>query len=171
MSGLGRSWYAHGGKGTEFSYKHNPDLVCDHIKFLETAQIYYIDEENRFFSHAGPHPSWRNEEFKYTPESEFYWNREFWHQAYSGKHPGKEWNEVYIGHSPTIRHPSNKEDCTKPLNRANVWNMDTGACFNGKVSMMDIETKELFQSEIVRKLYPDECGRMPVTYNQQAELK
>ena len=167
MSGVGRSWYAHGGLGTEYSYKQNPELIVDHLKFLNRAKIYYIDEENRFFSHAGPHPYFTIEE---TKPSEFFWNREFWHQAWSGKHPGKKWKEVYIGHTPTTFTNSNKDDNTKPLNRYNVWNMDTGACFNGKISMMNIDTKELFQSEKVRKLYPDECGRMSVTYNQQPDI-
>jgi len=166
LSGLGRSWYAHGGAGTEASYKANPELIGDHLKFLAKAHIYYIDEENRFYSHAGPHPSWDGPEFKFTPKEEFYWNREFWYQAWTGKKPGRDWKEVYIGHTPTIGTTSNKDDVTKPLNRANVWNMDTGACFTGKISLMNVDTKELFQSEVVRKLYPDECGRMSTSYNQ-----
>jgi len=163
MSGMGRAWYVHGGKGTEASYKARPDLICSHIKFLDAAHIYYIDVENRFFSHAGPSPHCGLAE---TPDAEFYWNRDFWQQTYSGQNPGREWEEVYIGHSPTLNHPSNKEDCTKPINRYNVWNMDTGACFHGKLSMMNIYTKELFQSDPVRELYPDEYGRSSRTFNQ-----
>ena len=41
----------------------------------------------------------------------------------------------------------------------NVWNVDTGAAFKGKLSAMDLETKEMFQSETVYTLYPNELGR------------
>lgn len=38
--------------------------------------------------------------------------------------------------------------------------MDTGACFIGKLSMMNIDTYELFQSELkVMQYYPNEKGR------------
>jgi len=46
-----------------------------------------------------------------------------------------------------------------PCIAANVWNMDTGAAFTGRISMMDIETKKVTQSDIVQKLYPGESGR------------
>lgn len=164
MTGLGQSWYSHGGEGTEYSYSNNKHLIADHLKFLNKALIYHIDEENRLFSHAGPNPYMI---FEKTPEEEFYWNREFWYLAWSGKNPGKNWTEVYLGHTPTLNFPSNKEDCTRPMKRMNVWNMDNGACFNGKLSMMDINTKELFQSDVVRELYPDEKGRMRQSFNNE----
>jgi serine/threonine protein phosphatase 1 len=45
------------------------------------------------------------------------------------------------------------------MNAANVWNVDTGAAFTGKLSALDIDTKEIFQSDILRDLYLDELGR------------
>jgi len=47
----------------------------------------------------------------------------------------------------------------KPTNFANVWNVDTGAAFRGKLSMLDVDSKEIWQSEAVFKLYPNEFGR------------
>ena len=35
----------------------------------------------------------------------------------------------------------------------------TGAAFIGKLSATDIETKEIFQSDILKDLYPNEMGR------------
>jgi serine/threonine protein phosphatase 1 len=163
MSGVGRTWYAHGGMATEASYEAHPELIADHIKFLDSALDYYVDSENRLFAHAGPDPYC--EILEETNPEQFYWNRDFWWKAWSGKHPGRNWKEVYIGHTPTIGMTSNKEDLKKPVKRKNVWNVDTGACFTGRLSMMNIDTKELFQSEEVRKLYPDEPGRNHVTYN------
>jgi serine/threonine protein phosphatase 1 len=40
-----------------------------------------------------------------------------------------------------------------------VWNVDTGAAFKGPVSIMDVKTKQVWQSDPVWKLYPNEEGR------------
>jgi serine/threonine protein phosphatase 1 len=45
------------------------------------------------------------------------------------------------------------------MNAQNIWNIDTGAAFYGKLSCMDINTKEVFQSDPVQTFYPDEKGR------------
>jgi serine/threonine protein phosphatase 1 len=37
--------------------------------------------------------------------------------------------------------------------------VDTGAAFKGKISMLEVDSKEIWQSEPVFKLYPDEKGR------------
>ncbi|MEO8236216.1 MAG: serine/threonine protein phosphatase, partial [Flavobacterium sp.] len=38
-------------------------------------------------------------------------------------------------------------------------NVDTGAAFNGPLTIMDIDTKEFWQSEKLPDLYPNEKGR------------
>jgi serine/threonine protein phosphatase 1 len=63
-------------------------------------------------------------------------------------------NEIYIGHSPVTRIGK-----TIPVNYANVWNIDTGAAFKGAVSIIDVNTKDVWQSDPVMSLYPDEPGR------------
>jgi serine/threonine protein phosphatase 1 len=45
------------------------------------------------------------------------------------------------------------------MHASNVWNIDTGAGFWGKLSALDIDTKEFWQSEPVKDLYPGEKGR------------
>jgi serine/threonine protein phosphatase 1 len=40
-----------------------------------------------------------------------------------------------------------------------VWFMDTGAGWSGKLSMMNIDTKEIFMSDPVPELYPGVKGR------------
>ena len=45
------------------------------------------------------------------------------------------------------------------MNAINVWNVDTGAAFTGKLSAIDIKTKTIFQSDILKDLYPNELGR------------
>jgi serine/threonine protein phosphatase 1 len=65
------------------------------------------------------------------------------------------YKEIYIGHSPTIR----EFEDGMPVNIGNVWNMDTGGTYSGRLSLMNIDTKEITQSEFLYKLYPDEMGR------------
>lgn len=64
------------------------------------------------------------------------------------------YNEIYIGHTPVSR--INK---TIPVQMVNVWNVDTGAAFKGPLTIMDVDTKEFWQSEPLPHLYPTEKGR------------
>ena len=66
----------------------------------------------------------------------------------------KLYNEIFIGHTPL-----SKTGLVVPENAANVWNLDTGAAFKGALTIMDIDTKEFWQSDPVHKLYPTETGR------------
>jgi serine/threonine protein phosphatase 1 len=52
------------------------------------------------------------------------------------------------------------------MNAINIWNVDTGAAFYGKLSAIDIDTKQIFQSEKFMKLYPDEKGRNERSLNE-----
>jgi hypothetical protein len=40
--------------------------------------------------------------------------------------------------------------------------MDTGAGWTGKLTIMDVQTKEYWQSELVQLLYPDAVPRRTV---------
>jgi serine/threonine protein phosphatase 1 len=62
--------------------------------------------------------------------------------------------EIYIGHTPTTNF-----GFTVPMNAANVWNIDTGAAFKGRISGMNIDTKVVVQSDNLPELYPKEKGR------------
>lgn len=44
--------------------------------------------------------------------------------------------------------------------------MDTASAFDGCVSMMNVETKEVFQSDLCYKQYPNEKGRNQKSYNE-----
>ena len=164
--GDGASWFRHGGKATVDAYERRPELLESHLEFLKAGVNYYIDEENRLFLHAGFNVDFPiDKQPLYYDQLNYYWDRSFWARMYAGRNDGKAYKEVYIGHTPTIGVPKTlKEDTSKPVNRRNVWNMDTGACFTGKLSMMNIDTKELFQSDEVRMLYPNEFGRNNSVY-------
>jgi serine/threonine protein phosphatase 1 len=66
----------------------------------------------------------------------------------------KLYKEIYIGHTPTTNY-----NVIVPMQGCNVWNIDTGAAFKGAISVMDVDTKQFWQSEPVIKLYPNEMGR------------
>jgi serine/threonine protein phosphatase 1 len=59
-----------------------------------------------------------------------------------------------IGHTPVTR-IGETETCKK----ACIWNIDTGAAFKGPLSILDVDTKECWQSEPLVTLYFDEKGR------------
>ena len=75
----------------------------------------------------------------------------------------KDWNypkrlalfeEIFIGHTPVTR-----INRTTPTRCANVWNIDTGAAFKGPLSIIEVGSKEVWQSAPLPSLYPNENGR------------
>jgi serine/threonine protein phosphatase 1 len=157
-------WLKHGGMETIDSYKSlGEERKAEHLDFYQNMQNYFVDDKNRLFIHAGFSSM-------HGPASEFYmsnytWDRTLWEMALtmdnriqkdSVLYPNrlKLYHEIYIGHTPTINY---KVDV--PMNGCNVWNIDTGAAFTGKLSIMNIDTKQFFQSDIIKELYPNEVGR------------
>ncbi len=159
-----KEWLKHGGTATSASYsKLDEDTKNKHLDFYEELESYHLDSENRLFLHAG-FTNLKGIEFEFF-EKNFYWDRTLWELALATDNRLKEndilfpkrlslYKEVYIGHTPLTR--INK---TYPLCASNVWNIDTGAAFKGPLSVMDINTKEVWQSEPVYTFYPDEKGR------------
>jgi serine/threonine protein phosphatase 1 len=62
--------------------------------------------------------------------------------------------EIFIGHTSTLLWKK-----TEPIHAANIWNLDTGAGSHGKLTIMDVETKQYYQSDLASLLYPNEKGR------------
>ena len=157
-------WFKHGGKATVEAYA-NIDKVKkkEHIAFLKELKNYYLDSENRLFIHAG-FTNLHGVEYEYFPKL-FYWDRTLWEMALAMDETlGKEdllypnrlkiYTEIYIGHTPTTRIGQ-----TVPVNKACIWNVDTGAAFKGSLTILDINTKEYWQSDALPSLYPNETGR------------
>lgn len=157
-------WYKHGGESTVLAYIDvKSDKKQSHIEFLKSLQNYYLDDRNRLFIHAG-FTNLNGIDFEYFPKS-FYWDRTLWETALALDTKIKTtdlfypkrlllYDEIYIGHTPVTR--INK---TTPVQKANIWNLDTGAAFKGPLTIMDIDTKEYWQSEPLPNLYPNEKGR------------
>ncbi len=157
-------WHHHGGEATILDYERlNASHKKIHISFLESLQDYHLDAQNRLFVHAG-FTNMNGVAYEYFPKA-FYWDRTLWETALSlnpnipltDPHYPKRltlYPEVYIGHTPVTRIQQ-----TVPINRACVWNIDTGAAFKGPLTIMDIDTKEFWQSDPLNELYPFERGR------------
>jgi serine/threonine protein phosphatase 1 len=157
-------WYKHGGESTVLAYVDvKSDKKQSHIEFLKSLQNYYLDDRNRLFIHAG-FTNLNGIDFEYFPKS-FYWDRTLWETALALDKNMKTsdlsypkrlllYDEIYIGHTPVTR-----INQTIPVQKANVWNLDTGAAFKGPLTIMDIDTKEFWQSEPLSHLYPNEKGR------------
>ena len=157
-------WYNHGGEATVLAYaKVNEALKKVHIEFLKALKPYFLDTKNRLFIHAG-FTNMNGVAYEYYPRF-FSWDRTLWETALSldenldiesEYYPRRLtlYNEIYIGHTPTTRIGS-----TIPVKKACVYNVDTGAAFKGPLTVMDVDSKEFWQSEPLNELYFNEKGR------------
>ena len=158
------TWLASGGRSSLDSYAKLSEVEKrKHITFLEALENFYIDTDNRLYVHAG----FTN---IHGPQHEFYprmvyWDRTLWETACSVNPELNEdhllypkrlalFKEIFIGHTPVTRIGN-----SQPTNFANVWNVDTGAAFKGALSIMEVKSKQIWQSDPVWKLYPEENGR------------
>lgn len=157
-------WRFHGGEVTVQAYQNIPLRTIEkHISFLEKLNEYHIDDKNRLFVHAG-FTHLKGVAFEYF-RGMLWWDRTLWETAMavdgtlsadSIRYPQrlKLYKEIYVGHTPVIRFGA-----SAPMNFANVWNVDTGAAFTGKLSILNVDTKEYWQSDSLPDLYPAEKGR------------
>ena len=141
-------WLMQGGYASYESYASHPHLREKHLAFLKTTGFYFIDEDNRIFVHGGILPGVPVDA---TEVEYLMWDRELWMNRSYDRIP--EYTEVYVGHTSIWSVSSS------PCNHGNVWFMDTGAGWGGKLSIMDVATKEIWQSDRVADLYPEEQGR------------
>jgi serine/threonine protein phosphatase 1 len=159
-----QDWFDHGGESSILAYE-NVDFETKqkHIQFLKNLKNYHHDDQNRLFVHAG-FTNLNGINFEYFPKL-FYWDRTLWEMALAlDESLSKEshlypkrfllYDEIYIGHTPVTR-----IGATIPIKKACVWNVDTGAAFKGFLTIMDVNTKEFWQSEPLNELYFNEKGR------------
>lgn len=148
---MSEKWYYHGGNATEKAYaKVDLQEKKTHIDFFKHLKNYFLDDKNRLFVHAG-FTNLRGVENEYFSEM-FYWDRTLWELAI-GLDPKASkdemffpkrlniYEEIYIGHTPTTRY-----DSDQPMHAHGVWNVDTGAAFKGRITMMDVDSKQFWQA-------------------------
>lgn len=146
-------WLEQGGKATVDGYSQG--MPAAHQKLLASAYNYYIMDQ-MLFVHAGILPDM---ELEYQGPDVFLWDRTLCRLALQLKLENNEeqlgsFEEIYVGHTPTTRW-----GFSQPVQGCNVWLMDTGAAWNGRLSIMDVQSKEFHQSDPVWQLYPGIKGR------------
>ena len=161
---MNQKWLEHGGQSSLNAYRNfTEEDKSRHKKFFREMVNYYHDKEDRLFVHAG-FTNLHGPELEYH-ETAFYWDRTLWEMALSmddalepddHRYPRRlsHFKEIYIGHTPVTRIGE-----TTPVNKANIWNVDTGAAFMGPISAIDVDSKEVYQSDPVHTFYPEEQGR------------
>ena len=183
---VNKLWLEQGGRATYEAYTiYHPDLINKHEEqFFRKQVTYYIDDQNRGFVHGGFNS--RKGLGHETYRSDYYWDRDLWTIAMTQHRNEIKTNspklthstryrnhkEIYIGHTATTQwdvkphYPEYNDDnqaknggITVPMNRCNVWNLDTGGGWGGVLTIMDIDTKEYWQSDPVSELYPNVKGR------------
>lgn len=147
----------------------NPSDVPPSHKALFDSMIHvYVDDQKRVFVHGGfnPHAPVRGQYF-----GNYMWDRDLWKAAIEGKDIEfhDDIKEVFLGHTATTYFdPDTKEhwkykiilpdELTNdgPMNIDKIWNVDTGAGGNGRLTIMNVDTKEYWQSDKLKDLYEDE---------------
>jgi len=130
------------------------DVPETHKTFFKRQHHYYKDDKNNLFVHGGINLTIPlNETLPYI----MMWDRHLWRRAMSVKDTGmsliyvEDFNDIFIGHTATTFYGSDK-----PIKADKVWNVDTGAGGGGKLTIMDVDTNEYWQSDNVPDLYPDD---------------
>ncbi len=143
------SWLEQGGLATQQSYHFQ--MPEPHVSFLKNAKPYFT-EDNQLFVHAG---IWPGKQPEQCGLNILLWDRTLVTRALdlvNSRSDNKltSFSQVYIGHTPIG---------PRPLKGGEVWMMDTGAGWSGVLSMMNLDSGEVFASDPVPLLYPGVEGR------------
>lgn len=155
-------WLSIGGQETVDSYFDvDEETRLKHLEFLNAQVDYAVDSKGRAFVHGGFQSK---KGLGYDLETVYRWDRSLWDKAMM-RNKAPMYKEVYIGHTATnnwnikrsfreysdVNQPK-KGGIVVPMNRANVWNIDTGAGWGGRLTIMDIDTKKYWQSDNINDL-------------------
>lgn len=144
-------WLSQGGIATVTSIRSHKE---ESLRFLKSLKPYHV-RGSQLFIHGGIGCG------KLVEDEDVFdiiWNRDMIMQAHGCPDFGlpivEHYGEVFCGHTPTLsfgRHT--------PVNFSNVWGVDTGASYYGPLTMIDVDSKEFWQSDPVIDLYPGESAR------------
>ncbi len=134
-------WFANGGETTLDSYRAHTDTLDEHLAFL-TDLPRWVELDGYLFVHAGIRPGKTIEQ---QEPHDLLWIREDYILNYHGP------QDVVTGHTPVqylkrYELVDNIADATKPLIRNHKIFLDTGAAWNGPLTLMDLLSGEYWQS-------------------------
>jgi len=142
-------WLDQGGRNTKASY-NGENMLQTHIDFLKNAHL-WIEFEKKLFVHAGFN---LKKPMAEQDVQTLVWDRDLLGDAWKKYLRGEEdyqyaeFKEIYLGHTTTELYHS-----LKPLKLCNIWALDTGAGWSGKLTIMDVNTHEYWQSDLTPQLY------------------
>ena len=149
-------WVTQGGENTLKSFGYDPNsFPLDFFKQF----VGIMESEGQVFVHGGLDPNQRD--LSKQSLDVCLWDRSLVHAARL-KHAQKPdfkyggWKDIFVGHTTTEYF---EHDDYRPLHFCNIWMIDTGGGWSGKLTIMDIDTKQYWQSDIVADLYPGIKGR------------
>lgn len=151
----GNIWIQQGGSATLQSYgaKVNENgMVVDeaevdatyfnipktHKDFFNTGKLYHI-ENNMLFIHGGIDPT---KPIDFQTKQTLIWDRSI--IQYAMRRKVQTWDKIFIGHTTT---ECVDKGCLTPIKLNNLIMLDTGAGWNGKLTIMDVNTEKYWQSE------------------------
>ncbi|PIU39893.1 MAG: hypothetical protein COT00_04570 [Candidatus Omnitrophica bacterium CG07_land_8_20_14_0_80_50_8] len=149
-------WLSQGGAATMESYRRDPKLVPESHKHLLQEAALFIELDNKLFVHGGINPGLTLD--KQNPEI-LLWDRDLLNKAVkickkTPDHRYGKWENIFVGHTATEYYRT-----FEPIHACNVWAMDTGAGWSGKLTIMDMDSTQYWQSDLTPSLYPNISGR------------
>ncbi len=141
-------WLAQGGASTMSSYA-GAAVPAGHVEFLNLGHASF-ELDGDAFVHGGFDPRFP---LKGQPIQKLAWDRDLLFEARRAHLAGQpqkfgHYNNIFVGHTPTTNFGSDV-----PLHFGNVWALDTGAGWSGKLTIMDVKTQEYWQSDPTPQLY------------------
>ncbi|MBF0569841.1 MAG: metallophosphoesterase [Candidatus Omnitrophica bacterium] len=140
---INQTWIEQGGERTILSYGA-AKMAKEHVEFLSHARLWF-EEGDRLFVHGGFLPGTPLDK---TPKDIFIWDRSLLEKAIAMNEESPffrlgGYDEVFLGHTPLLfigKH--------QPQKFCNIWAMDTGAGYGRMLSIMDVETKQFWQTKV-----------------------
>ena len=160
-----RNWLYNGGGTSLDSYaKHdNPERALAHAEFLQKLP-FYLELDDKLFVHGGVAFDNFGELFPIRDQwkQTLTWDRYLFIAVASSYKLGRPFilniaphKEIYIGHTTTQA----VQPDLSPVFHEGVYLLDQGGGWSGKLTVVDIDTKEFWQSDHVPDLYPEVEGR------------
>ena len=148
-------WTSQGGDRTIASYGGGP-MPKTHIDFLKNGQL-WIELKDQVFVHGGFNP---DISLSSHSAQTLVWDRTLLDMALKMQSTERgckfsRYEDIFVGHTTTELYHS-----LEPIKACNVWGIDTGAGWSGKLTIMDVDTKEYWQSDLTPDLYGGTPGRI-----------
>jgi len=134
----GDIWQRQGGKNTVQSYaKFNYNIPVTHQEFFNKGVFYYM-ENNKVFVHGGFDPRYPLEQ---QTKEMLTWDRSLIERCRNGLIL-KDYDRVFVGHTTTETYGFDT-----PIGFGKIVMVDTGAGWTGKLTIMDVDTEQYWQSK------------------------